>query len=66
MKSPQLCRQYPGMELEGYKTTIIERFANPAIKDTWERICSDGSQKLANQLLPIVRERFARNNQPKA
>jgi len=51
----------PGMELESYKTTIIERFANPAIKDTWERICSDGSQKIANQLLPIVRERFAKN-----
>jgi len=51
----------PGMELESYKTTIIQRFANPAIKDTWERICSDGSQKIANQLLPIVRERFAKN-----
>ncbi len=51
----------PGIELESYKTTIIERFANPAIKDTWERICSDGSQKIANQLLPIVRERFAKN-----
>jgi fructuronate reductase len=48
----------PGMDLEPYKTTLIKRFANPAIKDRWERICSDGSQKLANQLLPIVRERM--------
>jgi fructuronate reductase len=50
----------PGIELEKYKTTIIERFANPAIKDTWARICSDGSQKIANQLVPIARERFAK------
>lgn len=50
----------PGLELESYKKTIIERFANPAIKDTWERICSDGSQKIANQLVPIVRERLAK------
>lgn len=50
----------PGIELESYKTTIIERFANPAIKDTWARICSDGSQKIANQLVPIIRERFAK------
>lgn len=55
----------PGMELESYKTTIIERFANPNIRDTWERICSDGSQKIANQLLPIVRERFAKNQDAK-
>jgi fructuronate reductase len=49
----------PGLDLDKYKTTVIERFANPAIKDRWERICSDGSHKLANQLLPIVRERIA-------
>jgi len=50
----------PGLDIEPYKTTIINRFANPAIKDTWERICSDGSQKIANQLVPIVRERLAK------
>lgn len=48
-----------GLDLDSYKTTIINRFANPAIKDTWERICSDGSQKIANQLLPIIRECMA-------
>jgi len=49
-----------GIDLDDYKTTIIKRFANPAIKDTWARICSDGSQKIANQLVPIVRERLAK------
>lgn len=48
----------PGMALGPYKDKLIQRFANPAIKDRWERICSDGSQKLTNQLLPIVRERM--------
>ncbi len=55
----------PGMNLDEYKTVIINRFANPAIKDTWVRICSDGSQKIANQLVPIVRERLAKNEMTK-
>jgi mannitol-1-phosphate/altronate dehydrogenase len=42
-----------------YKTSLIERFSNNAIGDRLERICSDGSQKLANQLLPIIRDRLA-------
>ncbi len=25
----------PGIDLSSYKATLIERFANPAIKDTW-------------------------------
>ncbi|MDX2028998.1 MAG: mannitol dehydrogenase family protein [Alphaproteobacteria bacterium] len=55
----------PGLDLEPYKTTILERFANPAILDTWERICSDGSSKIANQLVPIVYERLTKGQDVK-
>ena len=49
----------PGMDLPTYKDKLIERFANPAICDGLPRICMDGSQKIGNQMLPIVRERLA-------
>ncbi|MEO0392536.1 MAG: mannitol dehydrogenase family protein, partial [Pseudomonadota bacterium] len=48
----------PGMDLPQYKNKLIERFANPAICDGLPRICMDGSQKIGNQMLPIVRERL--------
>src|ERR1700684_251256 len=31
----------PGIDLAGYKATLIERFSNPAIKDTVERVNTD-------------------------
>ena len=49
----------PGMDLPSYKNKLIERFANPEICDGLPRICMDGSQKIGNQMLPIVRERLA-------
>lgn len=58
-------RPVPGLDLEPYKTTILERFANQAILDTWERICSDGSSKIANQLVPIVYERLEKGQDVK-
>ena len=33
--------EVPGIDLARYKATLIERFANPAIKDTVERVNSD-------------------------
>lgn len=49
----------PGFDFAQYKATLIERFSNAAILDRLERICMDGSQKLSNQLFPIIRERIA-------
>jgi mannitol-1-phosphate/altronate dehydrogenase len=36
----------PGIDLERYKATLIERFANPAIRDTLERINRDAPLNL--------------------
>lgn len=46
----------PGMDLKDYQRVLLERFANPAVMDTLERVAQDGSTKYANQLVPIACE----------
>ena len=46
----------PGIDLPDYKRTLIERFANPAIKDTVERVNSDAP---LNVLMDPIRARLA-------
>ncbi|SNB72191.1 mannitol 2-dehydrogenase/sorbose reductase [Arboricoccus pini] len=36
----------PGMSLEAYRDSVLDRFANPAIADQLERITSDGAAKI--------------------
>lgn len=45
-----------GIDIEKYKHTLEERFANPNIKDTLSRICSESSAKLPKFLIPTLRE----------
>ena len=51
----------PGVNLEDYKRMVIERFANPNIRDTTLRVCMDGSSKCAKFLLPTVRQQLNMN-----
>ncbi|RMF14876.1 MAG: mannitol dehydrogenase family protein [Gammaproteobacteria bacterium] len=44
----------PGMDLDGYKQTLIERFGNPQMGDLLTRLASDGSGKLPKFVLPTV------------
>ncbi len=44
----------PGIDLEEYKDTLIERFSNRAICDQLSRICSDGSSKFPKFVLPTL------------
>jgi mannitol-1-phosphate/altronate dehydrogenase len=46
----------PGIDLAGYKATLIERFANPAVRDTARRVNSDAP---VNLLLDPLRDRLA-------
>jgi mannitol 2-dehydrogenase len=50
----------PGVDLEGYKATLIERFANPAVRDTVARLCAETSDRIPRWLLPVVRHNLAR------
>lgn len=45
-----------GIDLDRYKDSLAERFANPNIKDSVGRICSESSAKLPKFLLPTLRE----------
>ncbi len=49
----------PGTSIPEYKATLVERFANPAIRDQVTRICSEGSAKIPKWLLPSIVELLA-------
>jgi mannitol 2-dehydrogenase len=51
----------PGVDLDVYKKTLIERFANPTIKDQLSRIGTEGSARIPKFVLPSIREQLARN-----
>jgi mannitol 2-dehydrogenase len=50
----------PGIDLDAYVETLLQRFANPAIGDQLARLCMDGSGKMPRFVLPSIRERLAR------
>lgn len=56
--TPQLA-SVPGIDLEGYKDTLIERFSNQAIADQLERVCSDGSSKFPKFTVPTINRLIA-------
>jgi len=47
----------PGRDLAAYSSTVLERFANPAITHRTEQIAIDGSQKLPQRLLATAADR---------
>jgi mannitol 2-dehydrogenase len=49
----------PGIDLEEYKKTLIERFANPAIKDQLSRIGVEASARIPKFVLPSILEQLA-------
>lgn len=46
----------PGIDLSDYKRTLIERFANPGVRDTIARLCFASSDRIPKWLLPVIRE----------
>ena len=49
----------PGVDLQQYKHQLIERFANPEIRDTLARLCAESSDRIPKWLLPVIREQLA-------
>jgi mannitol 2-dehydrogenase len=54
--APLLPADVPGMALDGYCATLLERFRNPAIGDRLSRLCRRGSTKMPDYLLPSLHE----------
>ncbi|MCC5645464.1 mannitol dehydrogenase family protein [Nostoc sp. CHAB 5824] len=46
----------PGIDLDNYKETLIERFANPKIRDQLPRLCLNSSAKMPKFVLGSVRD----------
>ncbi|SDJ53363.1 mannitol dehydrogenase family protein [Billgrantia gudaonensis] len=53
----------PGIDLEEYRLTLIERFANPEVKDSLARLCAESSDRIPKWLLPVIREQLARGGE---
>lgn len=49
----------PGEDLGAYTRTLIERFANPQIRDTIARLCENASDRIPKFLLPVIRAQLA-------
>ncbi len=48
-----------GIDLDNYKDTLLQRFANPNIKDSVGRICSESSAKLPKFLIATIHDNLA-------
>ena len=49
----------PGIDLVTYRTTLLERFSNPGVRDTVARNCAFTSDRIPTFLLPVVRDQLA-------
>lgn len=49
----------PGVDLDAYKTTLIERFSNAYVRDTVARLCAESSDRIPTWLVPVIRENVA-------
>jgi D-arabinitol 4-dehydrogenase len=48
------------VDLAAYRDVVLERFGNPAIRDTNQRVAADGFAKIPGFVAPTVRERLGR------
>lgn len=48
------------IDLAAYRDVVLDRFGNPAIADTNQRVAMDGFSKLPGFIAPTIRERLAR------
>lgn len=48
------------LDLAAYRDVVLDRFGNPAIADTNQRVAMDGFSKLPGFIAPTIRERLAR------
>ena len=49
----------PGVDLSDYKRTLIERFANPHVRDTLARLCAESSDRIPKWLVPVIRDQLS-------
>ncbi|MGA9510483.1 MAG: mannitol dehydrogenase family protein [Candidatus Sulfotelmatobacter sp.] len=55
----------PGIDLDLYAATVVQRFSNTAIRDQVPRICSEGCAKIAKFLVPPLADLLRAGNMPR-
>lgn len=48
----------PGIDLGVYKASLLERYANPDVRDTLARLCADSSDRIPTWMVPVIREQL--------
>lgn len=48
-------RPVPGIDLDDYTRTLIERFSNAEVKDTIARLAAESSDRIPKWLVPVIR-----------
>jgi D-arabinitol 4-dehydrogenase len=54
------------VDLAQYRDMVLERFSNPYVKDTIERVAADGFAKIPGFIAPTIAERLAAGHNPVA
>lgn len=54
------------LDLEAYRDVVLDRFANPYIRDTNQRVAADGLSKIPGFITPTLMETYARGDVPRA
>ncbi len=44
----------PGIDLDAYRHQLVERFANPEVRDTLARLCAESSDRIPKWLVPVI------------
>ncbi|MDX6350729.1 MAG: mannitol 2-dehydrogenase [Streptomyces sp.] len=52
-------RPVPGIDLDAYIHTLLERFANPNVRDTIARLAAFTSDRIPKFLLPVINDNLA-------
>ncbi len=48
--------EVPGVDLDAYRHGLVERFANPEVRDTLARLCAESSDRIPKWLVPVIQE----------
>lgn len=46
--------EVPGVDLDAYRRQLVERFANPEVRDTLARLCAESSDRIPKWLVPVI------------
>jgi mannitol 2-dehydrogenase len=49
----------PGVDLDAYRRELVERFANPEVRDTLARLCAESSDRIPKWLVPVIKANLA-------